>query len=390
MNRQAEKLADLAQKLEHWMRQNAWPLWWTADRHANGAFYEALDFSGRPVQSRIARVRVQARQIYSFALAHKLGWRKEGLESGLEESICRFLKTCLGPHGIPGMLVDIEKGEMTDPQPNLYVTAFTLIALTTANEVSGGEKYGDRLNHLLDDIDSHLAYPDGEGYRETLPATSTRLQNPHMHFFESILCLYQSTRDPAARERAETLLDFVRRTFFDDRHGIVRERVNPDQEAAVNHYEPGHSMEWVWLLGWRSRLFDVPLDPFATRLYEHYCSAGILEGKTPMGLTADHKPVDPTCRLWSQTESLKAHLTMAEMGPPKLRQAAAHRAVECADAILKNWLNTDCRGGWHDHFDADGALIAKDMPGSMGYHLYVAIMELKRVAGDQRHILGFF
>ena len=381
LNNQAEKLVDIAQKLDRWMREDAWPLWWSVNRHPNGAFYEALDFSGKPVQSNIARVRVQARQIYSFALAHKLGWRKAGLEAELEESIVRFMDTCLGPEGIPGMLVDIEKGEMTDPQPNLYVTAFTLMALAQGGEVVGSAEHSARLSHFLETIDSHLVYPEGNGYRETLPATSTRLQNPHMHFFEAILRLYAVTRDPAARERAEALLDFIRRTFFDQRHDIVQERVNPETGTKENHYEPGHSMEWVWLLGWRSRLFDVPLDPFATRLYEHYCSAGIPEGSTPMCLTVNQKPVDPTCRLWSQTESLKAHLTISEMGPPDLRKAAVQRAVECVDAILKNWLNTNCRGGWHDKFEADGALISKDMPGSMGYHLYVAIMELKRVAG---------
>lgn len=126
------------------------------------------------------------------------------------------------------------------------------------------------------------------------------------------------TRDTAARERAEALLDFVRLTFFDHRNNIVQERVSSEAGTMENHYEPGHSMEWVWLLGWRSRLFDIPLDPFASWLYELYCSAGIPEGRTPMGLTADQNPVDPTCRLWSQTESLKAHLTIVEMGAPEL------------------------------------------------------------------------
>lgn len=380
MSKLIEELVLISRELDSWMRESAWPLWWKADRHVNGAFYEALEFSGAPAVSDIARVRVQARQIYSFSLAWKLGWREKKLETGLSDSIDRFVETCLGPEGIPGLLIDIKKGQMTDPQPNLYVTAFAVMALAQSAEIIDSEKHDARLNLLLDNIDRHLAYPDGEGYREFLPAETTRLQNPHMHFFESILCLYKVSKSPAARERAEALLTFIRSTFFDQENSVVRERVDPAEELAESHYEPGHSMEWVWLLGLRSRLFKVPLDPFATRLYLHYCNANIREGKTPMGLTIDNKTIDGSCRLWSQTESLKAHLTIAEMGPPKLKLTALHRARDCAQAIWDHWLATDCKGGWLDHFDADGELIAKNMPGSMGYHLYVAIMDLDRLS----------
>ena len=36
-------------------------------------------------------------------------------------------------------------------------------------------------------------------------------------------------------------------------------------------------------------------------------------------------------------------------------------------------------GGWIDHFAADGAVIAKDMPASTGYHVVLALAELIRV-----------
>ncbi len=360
------------------MHDEALPLWWKAGRLENGAFYEALDFSGKPVADRTARVRVQARQIYGFALAWKLGWRKKSLPRKLQQSIERYLDTCLGPEGIPGTLIDIEKGQLTDPRPSLYNMAFAVMALAQSRKVLGGKAIDPCLHRLLETIDRHLACPDGNGYRETLPPNTIRLQNPHMHLFESFLCLYKATRDPDVRERAETLLDFIRDSFFDERSGVVQEKVNPSLEMSTGQYEPGHSMEWVWLLGWRSRLFKLPLDPFATRLYTHYCSAGIAEAETPMCLTVDNRAVDPTRRLWSQTESLKAHLAMAEMGPAEFAPGAVQRALECARAIEKEWLDTDCKGGWYDHFDEEGKLIATDMPASMGYHLYVLVMELSR------------
>ena len=380
MKNPAKKLRKLSKKLDRWMHDEAMPLWWAECRLDNGAFYEAIGFDGKPVASDIARVRVQARQIFSMALAWKLGWRKKSLPKKLEKSIRRFSETCLGAEGLPGMLVNIETGKLTDPQPNLYVTAFTLLGLAQSRKVLGGQAVDPGLHELLDAIDKHLAHPEGNGYRERLPANTIRLQNPHMHFFESLLCLYKVTKDPAVQDRAEALLGFVQDTFFDQDSCVVQEKVNPTLEMTASEYEPGHSMEWVWLLGWRARLFKVPLDPYAVRLYGHYCSAGIAEGRTPMGLTVDHKPVDPSCRLWSQTESLKAHLTMAEMGPTELRLAALERAAACAEAILDKWLSTDLDGGWIDHFDADGQPIAPDIPASMYYHIFGAVMELSRSA----------
>ncbi|MEE4219360.1 MAG: AGE family epimerase/isomerase [Xanthomonadales bacterium] len=378
MKDQVKKLAKVSGRLDAWMHDHALPLWWKASRLENGAFFEALDFSGQPVPDRIARVRVQARQIYGFALAWKLGWRKKSMPRKLEKSIRRYLDTCLGPEGIPGTLVNIENGELTDRRPSLYNSAFAVMALAQSRQVLGGKNIDPALDRLLETIDRQLAHPDGNGYRETLPPNTIRLQNPHMHLFESFLCLYRATRDPDVLERAETLLGFIRDTFFDECSGVVQEKANPALEMSTSQYEPGHSMEWVWLLGWRSRLFKLPLDPFATRLYEHYNSAGIAEGATPMCLTVQQKAVDPTRRLWSQTESLKAHLTMAELGPAKRAPGALGRALECAHVIEKDWLDTDCKGGWYDHFDEDGELIATDMPASMGYHLYVLVKELSR------------
>ena len=380
MKNPAKKLAKASKKFEAWALTEAFPLWWKAGRHSNGAFYEALDFEGQPVPSDIARVRVQARQIFSLALAWKMGFRKKSLPVKLEQSMDRMLATCLVKEGLPGTLVDIEKGVLTDPQASLYVTAFMLLALAQSRKVLGSKAVDPKIETLLANIDQWLALPGGNGYREYLSSDSERLQNPHMHLYESFLLLYRTTGREDILERAETLLDFVRKTFFDAQNGVVREKVNPGVEMPPGPYEPGHSMEWVWLLGMRSRLLNEPLDPFAQRLYEHYYSAGIAEGRAPMGLTVNNEPFDASCRLWSQTESLKAHLTMAESGPPELAATALHRAVECAQDIHDRWLATDCRGGWYDHFDGDGELIAKDIPGSMCYHLYVMVKELKRAS----------
>ena len=103
-----------------------------------------------------------------------------------------------------------------------------------------------------------------------------------------------------------------------------------------------------------------------------------------MCLTVDHRPVDASCRLWSQNEALKAHLCMFELGPPELAEEALARAAECAESISGRWLDSACAGGFNDHYDASGKMIASDMPASMGYHLYLSIAELLRVTSRLR------
>ncbi|NNL03834.1 MAG: hypothetical protein HKO85_01000 [Xanthomonadales bacterium] len=378
MKNPAKKLSRLATRYETWLREDSAPLWWKNDCLDNGAFYEALDFKGRPVPASRARVRVQARQIYSFALAWKLGFRKKSLPARLERSIERFLATCLGPEGLPGREVDIEQGVLTDPKPDLYNTAFALMALAQTRKVLKDRAVDERVGQMMNALNRHMAYEEGNGYREFLPENTIRMQNPHMHLFEAFLLLFKITGNPELHDRAEILLNFIRDTFFDEAAGVVQEKVNPQLEMTTGQYEPGHSMEWVWLLGWRSRLFDVPLDPFAVTLYTHYVGAALPEGQTPMALAVDNQPVDPSCRLWSQTESLRAHLAMAERGPAELAAPALERAVNCANVIFDDWLKPAVPGGWLDHFDANGDLIAPDMPASMCFHVWGLVLEMRR------------
>jgi mannose-6-phosphate isomerase len=383
-NADIERLVVVTSKLDNWMREAAWPLWWESNRHANGSYFEALDFNGRSIKCTKARVRVQARQIFSFAMAHTMGWNKPGLEEGIRQSLDRFMLTCVGPEGLPGTQVDIEEGLMRDASPSLYNVAFMLLALAQTREAICDPVIDGQIELLLDNLDRCMGYGLGLGYRETLPADNFRYQNPHMHLYEALLCLFRVTRDPQAGERAEQLLEFIRDTFFDERNGYVNEIAGAPRGETPEQFEPGHSMEWVWLLGLRSRLFGVPLDPFAIRLYWTYVRSGIAEGKTPMCLTLDYKPIDSTCRLWSQNEALKAHLCIYESGPPGLSDEALTRAADCAEYISNHWLNTSCAGGFVDQFDADGNILSADIPASMGYHIYLSIAELLRVTSSFR------
>ena len=158
MKKPVKKLARLAEQFQAWALEESLPLWWKANRLANGAFYEALDFEGRPVPEPQARVRVQARQVYALALGWKLGFRKKSLPAKLESSIERFFDTCLGPEGLPGRIVNVENGELVDPRPELYNTGFALMALAQSRKVLGGRAVDGRIGRLFDRIDEHRLY----------------------------------------------------------------------------------------------------------------------------------------------------------------------------------------------------------------------------------------
>ena len=347
---------------------------------------------------------VQARQLFGFMLAEQRGWRAQGLAEELAASADWFVDNCFRPDGLAGRRIDIERGLLLDDRPTLYDNAFCLLALAQGRKILGEARAGTLIGQLLGSLDRHLGLAEGDGWRESIPAPKRRLQNPHMHLFEALLVLYDQTRSDAAHRRAEALLGFIGQRFFDRQGHLVREAVLPGAQAdeaggnsaertqgggdghigdqgGEEGYEPGHSMEWVWLLGYRARLFGAPLHEFALPLYQRACAASTGAARTPMRLAADNSPIDANCRLWAQAESLKAHLCMFELGPPNLAAAAGERSLACAEAILGRWLVGVAPGGWMDRVGADGKPAAETMPASTGYHLFLAISELSRVAG---------
>ena len=75
-------------------------------------------------------------------------------------------------------------------RPNSF-SPWRLHARTTPSRSSNsvGSAIDPKIESFLDRVDRHLAQPGGDGYREKLPSNTIRLQNPHMHLYESLLLL---------------------------------------------------------------------------------------------------------------------------------------------------------------------------------------------------------
>ena len=96
-----------------------------------GGFVERLDPEGRADHLAPRRVRVQARQIYSFAMAAQRGWYPQGREIALR-GVEYLLAKARGSDGKPGYVHLLSPdGAVTNGLRDTYDHAFVLLALAT-------------------------------------------------------------------------------------------------------------------------------------------------------------------------------------------------------------------------------------------------------------------
>lgn len=139
----SRKLRAQAGELEHWLFKSALPLWWSkgAD-HERGGFQELLDQKGSPVEAP-RRARVQARQIYVYAIAGEMGWDGPW-RAAMNHGLNYFLAEYFGSDGLVRP-VAMCGAATSDESPVLYDQAFGLLAFAAVQTASAGAvTTGDR------------------------------------------------------------------------------------------------------------------------------------------------------------------------------------------------------------------------------------------------------
>jgi mannose/cellobiose epimerase-like protein (N-acyl-D-glucosamine 2-epimerase family) len=357
-------------RLERWLLTDAYPVWsrlgWD-ERH--GGFHERLAADG-PVAGDSRRVRVQLRQIYSFARAPRLGWQGDArrlVTDGLGHFLARYRR----PDGLARTLVAPD-GSVADDRALLYDQAFVLLALSEAYRLLGPVRGLRETAEALHDAIYATYKRAGRGFRSEEARDHPLSSNPHMHLLEAALAWCAVSDDPRWRRLADDLVELVLDCMIDARSGALREHFELEGTAysgvAGRIVEPGHQFEWAWLLlcagGASGR-------SAAARLIE-IGEKGVRDGVAINSLLDDMTVHDPQARLWPQTERLKAHALMAKLSgePCHWRQAA-----EAAQS-LERYLDTGARGLWHDRRQPDGSFIHEPAPASSFYHIVCAIAEL--------------
>ena len=362
--------------LTSWLTETAWPLWRDhgVDR-ARGGFHEALSPETLACPADFRRLRVVTRQVYVFsqAAAHGLPGATELVEMGID-----FLsRKAKQPDNGYAWRFSLD-GEVIDNRRDLYDHAFVLLALSSAARVLPAEPLKAEALALIAWLDRHMPHPDG-GYVEALPITDEpRRQNPHMHLLEACLTAWEIFAEPVFLLRASSLVTLFLNRLFQPESGTLPEfftdELTPVSIPGGHHVEPGHHMEWIWLLDWFGRCLTsigrphpVRLGPATWALQRFVDRFGIspTHGALMDELAADGRIIAAGARLWPQTERLKAEAIRRPTVPHGLPQALT---------MLAPYFDHPTPGLWHERRGADGAFLPGPVPASSLYHLTCALL----------------
>jgi mannose/cellobiose epimerase-like protein (N-acyl-D-glucosamine 2-epimerase family) len=371
------RIQELHDWYSSWLCDAAYPLWSTSGVDPRGGFHERLGQDGRPF-AEPRRSRVNPRQAYCFAVAPSLGWRGDAprlVEHGLAYWEAKYRRA----DGLFRTLVNAD-GSVKDDRALLYDQAFGLLALNVAALITDRAAREREALELHTLVMKHMKRPGG-GFESGVPASLPLQSNPHMHLFEAALagcevCSESSLWKPLADEIAELALT----KFIDTQSGALREffdgEWNPAAGVQGRIVEPGHQFEWAWLLLRWAGPKNARARAAALKLIEIGETHGVRNGLACNSLLDDYSPHDASCRLWPQTERLKAGALAARL----TGEARFYTMTISAADNLKRYLDCRISGLWYDRIDTAGEIVDEPAPASTFYHLVAAVAELSALA----------
>lgn len=378
------ELLKQSQRFEHWMRQHALPLWASRGiERDSGAGYEALFLSAAADKMADRRTRVQGRQMFVFAVAAEKGWLAEGhaLVQGIQHYLDRYARHTK-IDGAYAFKLD-RRHQVVDNRLDTYDCAFFLLAWAYQHKVFAEPMAKVRAERLMTALEDRFGAPGG-GYLEGDYPSAIRRQNPHMHLFEAFLAWYEVCADEVWLNRARGILRLFEQAFFDHEKGVLYEyfdqnmgRLDTPQGQIV---EPGHLMEWVWLLREYERLSGVSMDSYCQALYQRGLQWGMDDqcGLLFDEINAQGQVLKAGKRLWTVTELLKAHLAQARAGD----KAAEGRAAMAIDSLFRYHLDTPMAGLYIERLDPQLKPLDQPCPATSMYHLMLACLETVKYCQD--------
>lgn len=367
--------------IRRWMFGAALP-WWAANGldRAYGGYVEQMTMIGADAAASFKRTRVTARQIYVFSHAHTLGWEGGGVELARHGVNFLISKTWRGPDQGFARRLSREGGPL-DPTPDLYDHAFVLFALAWFLKAGGNGVARDWLHRTLDYVETHLRHQK-EGFWHELPPRGPRQQNPHMHLTEAMLAAYDATGEKRFADIAKDVVGLFQTRFFDLKSQTLAEYFADDLQRAPGDAgritEPGHQLEWAWILNSCRKTFglDTAREIRALIAFAEKHGVDPVSCATYNQVRDDGAPIDKGSRTWPNTERLKAAIALYELDgidPSNVVRSSA-------GLLLDRYLANTPRGTWIDAFDADGRATVDTIPASTLYHIFLAFAEVLRVS----------
>ncbi len=359
-------------EIRRWLTEDAYPVW--ADTGVDprtGGFQEAVRLDGAVVDAP-RRARVQPRQIYSYALAERLGWRGPW-RAIVERAADFYLRAYRRPDGLFRTLVSGDGAPLDDSVSN-YDQAFALFALAQLHAL-GDARAEPMAEALLNELRARRGRPQG-GFEESEPPSPPLQSNPHMHLFEAALAWAEAGGDGRWTDLAAEIATLARDRFIHPQSGALREFFDSDWSPAPGLQgrlvEPGHQFEWAWLMTrWGLRSGDAQALQAGRRLYEVGEGWGYdpVRGVAFSAVLDDGTSHDTTARLWPQTERAKAAAILAV----QTGEARYWTALAGAGRALLRYFDVPVRGLWRDKLRPDGTWIEEPAPASSFYHIVCAI-----------------
>lgn len=366
---------DLIDEVRNWI-WIAFEVWsdkaWDAEQ---GGFVEQLSLAGEPDLEATRRVRVQARQIFSFAKAIELGWPGKDKALKLVDLGVDYLNTNLR-HPDGGWVHTIARnGTPVDDCRDLYDHAFIILAGATAYRITGNKTALQMADDAISFIDAELKDHRNGGWFESIPAVLPRRANPHMHLLEAMLAYHEATGCQKALAKAAECVTLFESRFFNPANDVMAESFTNDWQVETSAeetiFEPGHHYEWATLLEQFEKVTGHDSESWRRRLIGRADNIG-KSATTNLAINAvqaDGTAVNPNSRLWHQLERFRARFVHAHATErPQLEEELRQ--------IMALYLSAGPRGGWIDERDEQGEAISKFVPASMLYHLQTAFGDL--------------
>lgn len=371
-----------ARHLKAFVCESALPFWasFGFDEHA-GCFEERLDFSGAPIKDSPRRLMVQARQIVVYARASLQNWHVDTRQCAHRafETTSRKYRS---PDGNAGWAFSILPDGRFDLTRDLYGHAFVLYMLACVYKLTSDPGVLTLADATLLDIDRIFSDGSGQGYLSKVPgAINLREQNPHMHLFEGLLALAEASGAERYIARAAALVTLFDEVLTDPKTGAVREVFDahwrPLKPPGENLVEPGHQMEWVWLLKEWERLTGFPVGERVERLCTHAITFGIdaTQGIVRGIVREDGEVSSNALRVWPQTETIRA---LCRIDPEGVTWPGLVSRI--TEMLFINHLQPHLNGGWIDQISEAGEPAIDFMPASTLYHLVGAAID-SEIAG---------
>ncbi len=359
-----------------WMRDEALPLWASrgVDREYGG-FIEELNQDGSPSGVAFKRVRVQGRQLFSFATAAILGWHKDA--GAIAEQGYDYLKSkCRAQDGYWVKRLSRD-GSILDAELDLYDTAFIVLGLATYYRLTRDREALGLIESTLPMVQTRLATSSVNGYRQLAGDRDVLRQNPNMHWFEAMLFCFDTTHDQRFLDEAKHIYSRMEESVIDPKTGALRELFDnqwkPVLEGGKLLLEPGHHYEWSWLLSRAANKISVnpaliqKILGFADRFGVNPATGLVYDQ-----VSGDGQVTQATHRLWVQTEALKAWLVRKDV-----KEFDRERRIsEMENNLLRHYFAREPMGSWCDRLDADGRVHDGPIPASSMYHVLMCVVEL--------------